>query len=203
MNQTAPHGYLSLEEGGGGSGIQFDVEPQSGTWLEIETTGVDSLWGYGISLIPSDGLYINTGTTGGGMQIEGSGANVQLLQVFPDSSSNATGINVALNGTSVQQAIQAQAITSDGTDATGIFAVGETNAHSGTGTLIGVHASGQSVSSGQNGDAIGVLAEASVAGTGHAYAIKVTSGLVALNLPTSPGLTGTLYSTLGIVTVSP
>lgn len=37
-----------LGSSGGGSGIQFEVDPQSGAWLQIKTTGYDPAEGYGL-----------------------------------------------------------------------------------------------------------------------------------------------------------
>jgi hypothetical protein len=46
---------------GSGSGIEFDTYPQSGNWLYAATSSSDAnTSGYGILLVPSDGLSINT-----------------------------------------------------------------------------------------------------------------------------------------------
>ena len=63
---------------------------------------------------------------------------------------------------------------------------------------IGVHAS---ANSGSSAETIALEADASST-SGTAYAIKVVNGYCYLNLPTSAGPTGTLYSNLGVVTVA-
>ena len=70
--------------GGGGGGIQFDVTPQSGTFLDIRTTGVQSPTNNGITLQATDAINIYGEE---GVAINGVGAGGVILNAAASGGS--------------------------------------------------------------------------------------------------------------------
>ena len=201
---------------GGGGGIQFDTEPQSGDWLYVETTGQGPLipgrGAYGFAVRTSDAL-----STLGGMLLTatqtGSGTADGLDLFVTTANGNHLGILLVSEATGSGRA-SGQLITCDA-DGNG-HAQGfesDTTAH-GTGHAYAVIASAETDGGGQargvdasasatsGGNAIAGRFGASAAGGGTAYAVLVSAGLVDLKLPTSAGPAGTLWNNGGVVTVS-
>src|SRR5262249_52280676 len=105
--------------GGGGGGIQFDTEPQSGDWLDVETTSTDGN-GYGATFTDSGGggwtfLTIHGGAnlasagfyfaTGPGaddglntVYVSGTNTNATATAFEADQVSSGTGVTKAIIG---------------------------------------------------------------------------------------------------------
>jgi hypothetical protein len=80
-----PFGSAASSPAPSGSGIQFDTSPQSGDWLDIETTGTDA-----------SGLGVNIADTGGGVSIGSTGGPLTLGGV--QTGSSGYGVQVASDG---------------------------------------------------------------------------------------------------------
>lgn len=84
--------------GGGGGGIQFDTEPQAGTWLYVETTGAATS-GYGIEMNASDGIWLHGPNS---LTLEGD-AGADLTSASGNIGIHATGSGRSINIAADQQ----------------------------------------------------------------------------------------------------
>lgn len=136
--------------GGGGSGIQFATSPQSGTWLDITTTGADAA-GNGWTVEDDGGggwtfLTKNGGNFGPAMYIKpaaGAADGLTMLGVFPTSvNGNTVGTDseAVSTGTGSPTGVIGFAQVANGGLGTGVSAQAVTN---GTGPATGLSATAQ------------------------------------------------------------
>jgi hypothetical protein len=82
--------------GSGGTGLQFDTDPQAGGWFEMQTTSSGAApSGWGIQLADTGGDGIQLQSPAGGVDIRGAGLNVVSTS---DIALTSSGGSIRLDG---------------------------------------------------------------------------------------------------------
>lgn len=189
----------------GGTGIQFDTEPQSGSWLDVETTGADAN-GNAVTFTDNSGngwTFLNNGfgNHGAGLYVQSDDASASgfptAFQVQANETNAATAVGVSVNadassGTGVAQGALITADAKAAAGATGLLTQGSILSGAGSASADGINATGDSRSANNSGDTHGGVFLGQNSGSGKSIGILATG-----NNPT--GGTG---DTIGAVIVA-
>lgn len=163
-------GVKQATTGTGGSGIQFDTDPQSGDWLVVTTTGANGATGDGVRFTDTGFGGIEFRTTG--FSADGGGVYMQSDSNSNASQSNALQVRSNEQGSTTTSAIRADGVNNTGTGTTfGIICNADGN---GTGGATGLSAQSDVSTNGSGAASIAIDTNASFSGgTGNEDAIGI------------------------------